>query len=128
MRVRQPPKPGTLEDCPACRARGEPLSVGEFLHVLTRAVPRSWSEVEGRGGRSKEIDSSGCYYPNPHRAYFAIPDAGVHAIVVDGHLGQDGSIQNWRCQACGGHASDSFGTFLYRLKKPVQVMAQTRRA
>jgi hypothetical protein len=29
-------------------------------------------------------------------------DAGVHAIVADGHLGKDGSIQNWPCQACGG--------------------------
>jgi IS1 family transposase len=52
-------------------------------------------------------------------------DAGVHAIVADGHLGQDGSIQNWPCQACGGHASDRFGAFLYRLKKPETVIAQT---
>ena len=32
----RPPKPCTLELCPVCRARAEPLSVGECLHVLTR--------------------------------------------------------------------------------------------
>jgi hypothetical protein len=52
-------------------------------------------------------------------------DAAMHAIVAEGHHGQDGSIQNWQCQACGGHASDRYGTFLYRLKKPETVMAQT---
>jgi len=52
-------------------------------------------------------------------------DTASPALVADGHLGKDGSIQNWQCQACGGHASDRFGTFLYRLKKPEKVMAQT---
>jgi len=124
-RVAQLPKPGTPELCPACRARGELLSVGECLHLLTRPAPRPWSEVKGRGGRSKEIDSRGRYCPNPRCAYFAIMDAAIHAIVADGHHGQDGSIQNWQCQACGGHASDRYGTFLYRLKKPEKVIAQT---
>ena len=32
---------------------------------------------------------------------------------------------NWQCQACREHASDRFGTFLYRLKKPVQAITQT---
>jgi hypothetical protein len=78
----------------------------------------------GRGGWPKKMGSSGRYCLNPRCAYFAIPDAAIHALVADGHHGQDGSIQNWQCQACGQHASDRFGTFLYRLKKP-EVMAQT---
>ena len=99
--------------------------MGECLHLLTRPAPRPWSEVKGRGGRSKEIGSSGRYCPDVRCAYFAILDAAIHAIVADGHHGQDGSIQNWQCQACGGHASDRYGTFLYRLKKPEKVIAQT---
>jgi hypothetical protein len=35
--------------------------VGECLHILTRPAPRPWSEVKGRGGRSKEMDSRGRY-------------------------------------------------------------------
>ena len=124
-RTPRPPKPGTPELCPACRAKGEPLSLGESLHVLTRPAPRPWSAVKGRGGRPKERDSRGRYCPNPRCAYFAITDAAIHALVAEGHLGPDGSIQNWQCQACGQHASDRFGTFLYRLKKPVQVITQT---
>jgi hypothetical protein len=49
----------------------------------------------------------------------------IHALVADGHHGQDGSIQNMQYQAYGGHASDHFGTFLYRLKKPEKVITQT---
>lgn len=124
-RTPRPPKPGTPELCHACRARGESLSLGECRHILTRPAPRRGAEVKGRGGRPKEIDSSGRYCPNPRCEYFAIMDAAIHAIVADGHLGKDGSIQNWQCQACGGHASDRFGTFLYRVKKPGMVMAQT---
>lgn len=99
--------------------------MGECLHILTRAAPRPWSEVKGYGGRSKEIDSSGRYCPHPRCACFAIPDAGVHAIVADGLLGKGGSVQNWQYQTCGGHANDCLGTFLYRLKKPEKVIAQT---
>jgi len=124
-RTPRPPKPGTPELCPACRARGESLSLGECRHILTRSAPRRWVEVKRRGGWPKEIDSSGRYCPNPRCKYFAIMDAAIQAIVADGHLGKDGSIQNWQCQACGGHASDHFGTFLYRVKKLETVMAQT---
>jgi len=92
---------------------------------LTRSAPRPWSEVKGRGGRPKEIDSRVRYCPNSCYEYFAVTDPAIHAIVADGHHGQDGSIQNWHCQACRGHASDRFGTFLYRLKKPEKVIGQT---
>ena len=108
----RPPKPGTPEMCPACRAADAPLTLGECLHLLTRPAPPPWSEVKGRGGRRKQIDSTGRYCPNPRCDYFAITDPTLHAIVADGHHGPDGSIQNWQCQACGHHASDRFGTFL----------------
>jgi hypothetical protein len=88
-RVAQPPKPGTPELCPACRARGEPLSVGECLHVLTRAVPRTWSEVKRRGGRRKKLTVAGASAESV--ASIVIMDAAIHAIVADEHLGQDGS-------------------------------------
>ena len=78
------PKPGTPELCPACRARGESLSLGECRHILTRPAPRRGAEVKGRGGRPKEIDSSGRYCPNPRCEYFAIMDAAIYAIVADG--------------------------------------------
>ena len=80
---------------------------------------RGAAERKGQRRTLRPIQAAkGC--PNPRCAYFAITDAAIHALVADGHHGQDGSIQNWQCQACGQHASDRFGTFLYRLKKPVQ--------
>ncbi len=81
--------------------------------------------MKGRRGRPKAIDSSRRYCPNPRCQYFAITDSTIHAIVADGHHGKDGSIQNRQCQACHGHASDCYGTFLYRLKKPGGVIART---
>ena len=107
----RPPKPGTPENCP--RIAPEVGSEGA----------RGTAERAGQQRTLRPIQAvKDC--PNPRCAYFAITDAAVHALVADGHHGQDGSIQNWQCQACGQHLSDRFGTFLYRLKKPEKVMVQ----
>jgi len=122
----KPPKPGNPDLCPLCKEdAAQHLSLRQCLYILTRPQPAPWSQVKGRGGRRKSIDSQGVYCTNPLCAYFAIADSHIHAIVADGHHGKDNSIQNWQCQACGHHVTDRYGSFLYRLKKPLLIISNT---
>jgi IS1 family transposase len=45
-----------------------------------------------------------------------VTDAAVHALVGDGTLDEQHTIQRWRCQACGTTFSSRRGTPLYYLK------------
>jgi len=84
--------------------------VGECLHILTWPAPRPAVGGEGARGMAERDGQQRMLRPiqavkdcpNPRCEYFAIMDAAIYAIVADGHHGQDGSIQNWWCQACGG--------------------------
>lgn len=118
----RPLKPGTPDGCPACRAAAH-LSPSECLALLTRPTPPPWSQVKGAGGPRKRLASEGRYCPHIHCPYFGITDATVHALVGDGRLRTaQGEVQIWVCACCGHHLTDTYGTFLYRLKTPLAVI------
>ncbi len=112
-------KPRTPDDYPACRhASTASLGAGPVP-----APVRPWSEVKGRRGAPKRIDTQGFACPNPQCTYFGISDAHRHALVGDGKHGRAEPIQTFRCQACRTTFSSRRDTPLYRLKTPSHQVA-----
>ncbi len=66
------------------------------------------------GAENPEHGGHAC--PNPACAYFAVTDAGLHAVVGNGKRGKGKDIQDWQCQACQKKFTSRLYTPLYRLK------------
>jgi transposase-like protein len=123
--ISKPLKPGTPELCPDCREVVY-LSLEQCLDLLARPTPPPWSQVKGPGGPPKRLDSTGLYCTQLQCPYFGITDSAIHALVGDGHYDTAaGPRQNWVCACCGQHVSDTYGTFLYRLHLPAELITRT---
>jgi transposase-like protein len=103
-------KSRTPEACEACQ---KGLTV-QIFRPRTDVVP--YREMKSFCGRWKTLNTAGHACPNPICAYFAVTDAGLHAVVGNGKRGQRKDIQYWKCQACGKKFTSRLHTPLYRLK------------
>jgi len=110
-------KPGTPDDCPACRLASTAAFGGGPAPV------RPWCEIKSRRGAPKRVNTEGFACPNPQCPYFGTTDADIHALVGDGKHGRVEHIQTFRCQACRTTFSARRDTPLYRLKTPSQQVA-----
>ena len=104
-RLRRRWRPRTPDDCAHCRlaTTGAPAPI---------AAVRPWREGRNRRGAPRRIPTQGHACRRPGCLYEGITDAGIHALVADGHHGQSDRIQDFRCEACGSKVSARWGTAL----------------
>jgi hypothetical protein len=112
-------KPGSPDDCPACRLASPASSGGE----PTPTPVRPWSEVKSRRGAPKRVNTEGFACPTRTCMDFGITQAPIHALVGDGKQGQAERIQTFRGPACRTTFSARRTTALSRLKTPSHQIA-----
>jgi transposase-like protein len=103
-------KPGTPDDCPACR-----LEQGLAL-LDSQRTARPWSKVKSRRGRRKEHDTDGQACMEPSCEYYKDTDGTHHALRWDGRRNRSEATPSLKCGACGRKHTLRLGTPMYRLK------------
>jgi IS1 family transposase len=86
--------------------------------AATPPAVRPWRDGRRRRGPPRRIHTAGYACRRLGCPYYGITDAGIHALVADGHHGQSDRIQDFRCEACGSKVTARWGTALYQLKTP----------
>jgi hypothetical protein len=102
----RPLRPRTPHDCPHGRmAPATPVPPAAPPSVLP------WRAPGRRRGRPTTVTTAGFACPHPAGPDGGVTDAAIHALVGDGHHGDD-HIQDFRCQACGTTGSARRATAL----------------
>ena len=113
-RGRRQLKPKSPEVCPKCTI---------WSHILPghgQQHARPWSEVRGKSGRRKRVDTRGYACQNPVCEYYRVTDPAIHALVSAGRRGVRKDILFLRCQACGQRQTSRTDTPVKGLKTPLE--------
>jgi hypothetical protein len=113
-------KPKSDKDCPHCQK--EKALLGQTVTICPHR-PRPWSEMKGKGGPPKTIQTAGYACQHKECAYFGITDASIQGLVGDGKHGTYEAIPDLICQVCKHKFTVHRNTVLYRLKTHSRVVA-----